>query len=109
MRVLFAVMLAVSVAACSRKVEVNTAPTPATSDVSLQVTNNVNQAVNVYVTNSGNDTFVGQVAANSSQHLAVSGITSGTTVTLKARTADGTRTYTKDGVTLSGNYAWTVP
>jgi hypothetical protein len=49
------------------------------------------------------------VPANSSQHLPVSGVASGSNVTLKARTADGTREYTKSNVALSGTYAWQVP
>jgi len=53
--------------------------------------------------------FIGQVAANSEKTLPVSGIGSGATVTLKARTADGSRTYTKDNVSLTGSTDWTVP
>jgi hypothetical protein len=53
-------------AACSpRQVDVRTAPTQATA-VSLQVNNTLSQAVNVYVTVSGSDTFLRQVGANSS-------------------------------------------
>jgi hypothetical protein len=49
------------------------------------------------------------VAANSTKALAVNGVSSGSTVSLKAVTVDGTRTYTRDGVVLSGTYAWTLP
>jgi hypothetical protein len=109
MRTMLALFLVAVVSACSgRTVEVQTAPTP-TGDLALQVTNNASQAVNVYVTSGGNDIFVGQVPANSSQHLPVSGVASGSNVTLKARTADGTREYTKSNVALSGTYAWQVP
>lgn len=107
MRAMLALILAGALMACARRVEVNTAPT--TAQVSLHVTNNASQAMNIYVTSGGSDTFVGQVAANSTADLSVSGIAAGTSVTLKARTADGTRTYTKDGVMLSGSTSWTVP
>lgn len=108
MRMMLALLLVAVVAACSRTVEVETAPTPA-GDLALRVTNNASQAVNIYVTSGGNDIYVGQVPANSTQHLPVSGVASGSTVSLKARTADGTRQYTKDNVALTGTYNWQVP
>jgi hypothetical protein len=104
-----ALVMAVSVTACAgRQVEVTTGPQPAT-DVSVRLTNNLSQAVNVYVTTGGTDVFLKQVAANSVESLPVNGIAAGTTVTLKARTVDGTRTYTRDNVYLSTNYDWRVP
>jgi len=108
MRILSMVLLVAAITACNRKVEVNTAPSPA-SGMAVHLTNNANQAVNAYVTSNGNDVFIGQVAANSEKTLPVSGIGSGATVTLKARTADGSRTYTKDNVSLTGSTDWTVP
>ncbi len=105
---LFAFMVAATAACGSRKVEVSTGPTP-TSDVALHVTNNISQAVNVYVVSGGTDMFVAQVPANSTQHLPVSGVAAGATVQLKARTADGTRTYTKDNVAVSSMTMWTLP
>jgi hypothetical protein len=108
MRILTMVLLAAALTACNRKVEVNSAPAPA-SGMAVHLTNNASQAVNAYVTSSGNDLFIGQVAANSEKTLPVSGISSGTSVTLKARTADGSRTYTKDNVSLSSSTEWTVP
>lgn len=108
MRILSMVLLVAAITACNRKVEVNTAPAPA-SGMAVHLTNNANQAVNAYVTSNGNDVFIGQVAANSEKTLPVSGIGSGATVTLKARTADGSRTYTKDNVSLTGSTDWTVP
>ncbi len=108
MRTMLALFLVAVVSACSRTVEVRTEPTPA-GDLALHVTNNASQAVNVYVTSGGNDIFVGQVAANSTQHLPVSGVASGANVSLKARTADGTREYSKPNVALAGTVAWTVP
>lgn len=108
MRTIVALFLVAVVSACSRTVEVQTAPTP-TSDLALNVTNNASQPVNVYVVSGGNDIYVGQVPANSTQLMPVSGVASGASVTLRARTADGTRQYTKDNVLLSGTYAWQVP
>jgi hypothetical protein len=108
MKAIFAVLMLLTVAACSRRVEVQTAPTPV-SEVSLHVTNNSNQAVNVYVTTGGTDIFVGQVSANTTQQLNVAGVASGTVVTLRARPVTGGDGWRKDNVTLSGMYAWQVP
>jgi hypothetical protein len=102
------VLLVAALTACSRKVEVGSAPSPS-SGMAVHLTNNASQAVNVYVTSSGSDVFIGQVGANSEKTLPVSGISSGTAVTLKARTADGARTYTKDNVSLASSTDWTVP
>ena len=104
-----ALVMAVSAGACGpRQVEVTTGVQPA-ADVSVRFTNNLSQAVNVYVTTGGTDVFLKQVAANSVESLPVAGVPAGTTVTLKARTVDGTRTYTKDNVYLASNYDWRVP
>src|SRR5690242_6477205 len=109
MRGLLAVLLVLVVGACgSRKVEVGTGVTPS-SGVALNVSNTLSQDVNVYVTSAGTDILVGQVAANSTKALAVNGIAEGSTVSLKAITVDGTRTYSRDDVVLTGTYAWTLP
>ncbi|MDB4910036.1 MAG: hypothetical protein JWO39_859 [Gemmatimonadetes bacterium] len=108
MRILSMVLLAAALTACSRKVEVGSAPSPS-SGMAVHLTNNASQAVNAYVTTGGSDVFIGQVAANSEKTLPVSGISSGSSVTLKARTADGARTYTKDNVSLTSSTDWTVP
>ena len=108
MRLLTVVLLAVSLAACNRKVEVGSAPSPA-SGMAVNLTNNSSQPVNAYVTSGGGDVFIGQVPPNSVKLLTVSGVTSGSSVTLKAKTADGARTYTKDNVLLTSSTNWTVP
>jgi hypothetical protein len=110
MRMLLASLaLAVSVSACGpRQVEVSTGPAPA-ADVSIRLTNNLTQAVNLYVTSGGSDVFLKQVAANAVEVVPVRGLAAGTTVTLKARTVDGTRTYTRDNVYLASNFEWRVP
>lgn len=103
--------MAVTLAAtgcAGRQVEVTTGPQPA-ADVSVRLTNNLSQAVNVYVTTGGTDIFLKQVSANSVEVMPVVGIPAGTTVILKARTVDGTRTYTRDNVQLATNYDWRVP
>ncbi|HEX8716114.1 MAG TPA: hypothetical protein VF722_03980 [Gemmatimonadaceae bacterium] len=110
MKTFVAIALMVVVAGCSRKVKVNTAPAPAAAaDVSFEVSNNLTQPVNVYVTSGGTDILAGQVGPNSTQALSARGVPSGSMVTLKARTVDGTRTYTKDGVSFSTGLRWSVP
>jgi hypothetical protein len=95
--------------ACSkRQVEVRTAPA-ASSGVSVEVKNNVPQAVNVYVTLNGTDTFLRQVGANSTATIPVQGFAAGSTVGLKAVTVDGARTYSRANVVLTGTYVFPLP
>jgi hypothetical protein len=104
-------------AACGpRQVEVRTAPTAATQgQQSVQVTNNLSQAVNVYVTASGgsasggNELFLRQVPANTVEKIPVQNVPSGSTVTFKAVTVDGSRTYQSRSAPLSGLFVWSVP
>ena len=106
---LLGAVVAFGSAACGpRQVEVRTAPTQATQ-VSLQVQNTLSQAVNVYVNSGGSDTFLRQVAANSTVSIPVQGYAPGSTVTLKAVTIDGVHTYTRDNVTLTGTYTFPLP
>ena len=101
--------LIVSTSACGpRQVEVTTGAQPA-ADVAIRFTNNLTQAVNLYVTSGGTDVFLKQVAASSVEVVPVRGLSAGTTVTLKARTVDGTRTYSRDNIYLAANYEWRVP
>ncbi|GAC1657429.1 MAG: hypothetical protein NVS4B3_23940 [Gemmatimonadaceae bacterium] len=104
--------IAGAVACGSRQVEVRTAPQASAdmSNVAVHMTNNLNQAVNVYVTSGGTDIFVAQVSPMATRHLPVRGVAAGSVVTLKATTADGASTYTKSNVTLGGSmYPWQVP
>lgn len=104
----FATVIA-GVAACGRRqVEVRTAPTQATG-LLVQVNNDLAQAVNVYITAGGADSFLGQVAAKEKKPLSVQGFGSGTTVSLKAVTIDGAKTYSRDKVILSGTYIFPLP
>ena len=106
--VALATMLAFVGGCSKRQVDVRTAPAQATG-VSVQVNNNVSQAVNVYITQNGNDTFLRQVAANSSATIPVQGVATGTTVTLKATTVDGVKTFSKPNVVLNGTYVFSLP
>ena len=101
----------VLIAGCGkRQVDVRTAPTPPQqTQVSVQVNNNLAQAVNVYVVASGTDTFLRQVGANASATIPVQGFAAGTTVGLKAVTVDGARTYQRQSVVLSGTYVFPLP
>ena len=106
---LLALALAVTTACGPRQVEVRTAPTT-TSEQAVQVTNNLSQAVNVYVTTPGSgEIFLRQVPANTVEKVPVQGVAAGTSVTFKAVTVDGARTYQSRNVGLSGLFVWGVP
>jgi hypothetical protein len=99
----------IAVAACGpRQVEVRTAPSQPTQNA-IELTNGLNQGVNVYVNYNGNDQFIQQVRANTALRLVVTSVPSGATVTLKAVTIDGTRTYTLPNVVLRGTLNFSVP
>jgi hypothetical protein len=101
-------IFALAACASGRQVEVRTGPETA-PETAIHLTNNLSQAVNVYVVSGGNDIFVKQVSANSVEHIPVAGIPAGATVNLRAVTVDGTRTYTKNNVTMSSMYEWQLP
>jgi hypothetical protein len=107
---LAAVLLFGSIAAACgpRQVEVRTAPTQG-AEVAIHFTNNLSKAVNVFVNAGGSDQFVRQVAANTTEHLPVAGITAGTVVTLKATPIDGSSGYSRSGVTMTDMTTWRVP
>jgi len=77
--------------------------------IRLTVTNTLAQAVDVHVVVGEKETRLGDVGANETKELPVRGFPRGVTVTLKAVTADGVRSYTKEGVTLQARSTWTVP
>ena len=109
MKVLLAGLLLMATVACGkRQVDVETAPRT-TAAVTLNFTNNDANAVNVYVVNDGNDVFLKQVAANSTELMPVPGIAAGTQVRLKATRTDGSKTYTSDPITLTASSNWRVP
>lgn len=101
--------LLLATSACAgRQVEVTTGPEPA-AEIAVRLTNNLTQAVNLYVATGGTDVFLKQVSAGSVELVPVRGLNAGSLVTLRARTVDGTRTYTRDNVSLSASYEWRVP
>lgn len=101
--------LAISAACGGRQVEVRTAPA-ATTELAVQVTNNLSQPANIYVTSAGgSELFLRQVPANTVEKIPVQGIAAGASVKFKAVTADGSRTYESRSVALTGPYLWSVP
>ena len=109
MRAFFAVFALVVAAACGpRQVDVSSGAATTESQVSLTITNNETQPIQVYVVQGGNPMFVKQVAARSTETVSVPGVAAGSSVTLRATRADGSRTYSKD-VTLTGSYNYIVP
>ena len=109
MRAFLAVVALVVTAACGpRQVDVSSGASTTQSQISLTVTNNETQPIQVYVVQGGNPMFVKQVAARSTETVSVPGVAAGSSVTLRATRADGSKTYNKD-VTLSGSYNWVVP
>ena len=106
---LLALALAASTACGPRQVEVRTAPTT-TSEQAVQITNNLSQSVNVYVTPTGSgEIFLRQIPANTVEKVSVQGVASGANVVFKAVTVDGSRTYQSRSVGLSGLFVWSVP
>lgn len=105
-RFFFVAML--SIAACSRQVTVETAPAAAV-EVSVKVTNNAAQAVTLYVIYAGTELTLKSVAARSTEVVPVRGVPAGSTVKLRATLADGSQSYTRDGVVLNGVFEWQVP
>ena len=103
------VALALTTACGPRQVEVRTAPVVATEQT-VQVTNNLSQAVNVYVMATGSsELFLRQVPANTVEKVPVPTVAVGTNATFKAVTVDGSRTYQSRTVPLSGLFLWSVP
>lgn len=92
-----------------RQVEVRTAPSSAQAEAAVRVSNNLAMAVNVYVSTGGSNMFLRQVPPRSTLTLQVAGIAAGTTVTLRATVIDGSRTFERRDVVLSGTIPWSVP
>lgn len=103
-----AAALLVTTACGPRRVQVGTSA-PAAAPIAVQVTNNLAQAVNVYVNSGGSDSFLRQVKGNSVETVPIQGLASGTSVTIKAVTIDGVQTYSRPNVVLNGTYAFAVP
>lgn len=104
----FAAITATGASACSRTVQVRTAPTAA--EATIHFTNNLPQAVNVYVVQGGTETFIRQVGANTTENLPVRGIPQGSQVLLRAVTVDGKSQFdTQNPIALTSTYTWRVP
>src|SRR5439155_8352117 len=98
----------VSGACGPRAASVRTAPTAA--EATLHFTNNLSQAVNVYVVQNGTETFVRQVSANTTENLPVRGIPLGSQVSLRAVSVDGKSQFDmQNPVALSSTITWKVP
>jgi hypothetical protein len=112
-RVVGLFVAAVVLSACrARQVDVRTAAPqqqPQAQQVTVQVNNTLTQAVNVYVNLNGTDTFLRQVAGGSSATIPVQGFATGSSVTLKAVTVDGVRTYQRQNVVLTGTVTFPLP
>ena len=109
MRLALAALGLAALTACGpRQVEVQTAPTQS-AEVALHFTNNLSQAVNVYVNSGGSDMFVRQVGPNTTEHLPVPGMSAGTSVTLKATVVGSATTYQKGNVVMAQTVSWRVP
>ena len=111
-RVVGLLVAAIVLSACRpRQVDVRTAPPQQQqqAQVAVQVNNNLTQAVNVYVNLNGTDTFLRQVGGSSSATIPVQGFATGSSVTLKAVTVDGVRTYQRQNVVLTGTVTFPLP
>ena len=97
--------------ACARQVEVRTGESPVAAGTSIAFTNNLAQAVNVYVrpNSGGGEIFVRQVAGKTTETLSVRGVAAGTSVSLRAAPVDGSVSYTRENVTLGSGSTWSVP
>ncbi len=98
-------------ACAGRQVEV-TNPTPEASEaaISLRVVNSLDQPVNVYVVMGGNEMFVRQVGARSTETAVVRNVPAGSVITLRARPVDGRQAYERADVRLdAGVFEWRVP
>jgi hypothetical protein len=110
-RVVGLVAAVLLVSACRpRQVDVRTAPpSQQTAQVSVEVNNTLAQGVNVYITLNGTDTFLRQVGGKSTVAIPVQGFAPGSSVTLKAVTVDGVKTYQRQNVVLTGTVTFPLP
>jgi hypothetical protein len=100
----------VAAPACAgRQVEVGTGaePAPATS---LEFTNNLPQAVNVYLrAGTGSEVFVRQVPGRTTETVAVRGVRDGVSVQLRIAPVDGGQGYTRENVVVGRGTPVRVP
>ena len=92
-----------------RQVQVSTGEAQA-AESSIELTNNLAQAVNVYVrAASGSELFLRQVPARTTESIPVRGVPAGTSVVLRAAPVDGSVSYSRENVVLGRGIAWRVP
>lgn len=99
----------VASACAARQVEVGTGAEPAAA-TSLEFTNNLPQAVNVYLrAGTGSEIFVRQVPGRSTETVPVRGVPDGATVQLRIAPVDGSPAYTREHVVVGRGTAVRVP
>ncbi len=109
MRAILAGLAMLVAAACGpRQVDVGTGTSTTGPQIPLTVINNDAQAVNVYYALGGTENFVGEVPGRSTRTLNITGLSSGSSVTLIAARKDGSQRYQRSA-TLSGAFTWEVP
>ena len=107
MKILLAGLMLLTAACSPRAVEVQTGTQPS-AEVSISVDNQLDQAVSVFVVTPSQEIFLKEVPAKSRETLAVRGVSSGSTVRLRATSANG-KTYSKENVQLQMGYVWQLP
>ena len=107
---LTAALLAAPTACGPRQVAVRTGEAT-TAESTIQFTNNLTTAVNVYVRpNTGaGEIFLRQVPAQSTETIAVRGVAPGTSVRLRATPVSGNPNYEQENVVLGRGFVWRVP
>jgi hypothetical protein len=109
-RVVGLLVAVVVLSACRpRQVDVRTAPPQQQAQVTVEVNNTLTQGVNIYITLNKTDTFLRQVGPKSKETIPVQGFAPGSSVTLKATTLDGIKTYERQNVVLTGTVAFPLP
>jgi hypothetical protein len=103
-------LLAAPSACGPRQVAVRTGDAP-TTDTTIEFTNSLTTAVNVYVRpNTGaGEIFLRQVPAQTTETIAVRGVSPGTAVKLRATPVSGNPNYEQENVVLARGYVWRVP
>jgi hypothetical protein len=81
------------------------------AETTIEFTNNLTTAVNVYVRpNTGaGEIFLRQVPAQTTETIAVRGVSPGTAVKLRATPVSGNPNYEQENVVLARGYVWRVP
>lgn len=101
---------AVAASACAaRQVEVSTGAEPA-SAASLEFTNNLPRAVNIYMrAGTGSEVFLRQVAGRTTETVPVRGVRDGASILLRIAPVDGSQAYTRENVVVGRGTAVRVP